>query len=141
MRNHRRKRRIFRRLALGVAVAAVAVPSAQAQLHEREATETGYRYLLSSAGYPAPGERDWPGVDPNAVPNEARRRSGPLLLPKEARPRPGRLPGRTWIRPARSHSSIDWGDTGIGAGTMFAIVLLAAGGVLVTRHLNRGATA
>jgi hypothetical protein len=134
MRNHWRKRRVFRRLALGLAVAAVAVPSAQAQLHEREATEAGYGYVRSSAGYPAPGQRDWPGVNPNAAPYEARPRSGPL-----------HVPGPRHVDPSNQVASnpdgFDWGDAGIGAGTLFAVVLLAAGGVLVIRHLNRAATA
>jgi hypothetical protein len=132
MRNHWRKRRVFRRLVLGLAVAAVSVPSAQAQLHEREATEAGYGYVRSSAGYPAP--RDWPGVNPNAAPNEARPRSGPL-----------HVPGPRHVDPSNQVASnpdgFDWGDAGIGAGTLFAVVLLAAGGVLVIRHLNRAATA
>jgi hypothetical protein len=42
---------------------------------------------------------------------------------------------------ASKPDGFDWGDAGIGAGTLFAVVLLAAGGVLLTRHLNRTATA
>jgi hypothetical protein len=42
---------------------------------------------------------------------------------------------------ASKPDGFDWGDARIGAGTLFAVVLLAAGGVLVTGHLNRAATA
>jgi hypothetical protein len=35
----------------------------------------------------------------------------------------------------------DWGDAGIGAGTLFGVVLLAAAGIVATRHLSRPATA
>jgi hypothetical protein len=35
----------------------------------------------------------------------------------------------------------DWGDAGIGAGTLFGIVLLAGAAVVLTRHLSRPATA
>ena len=35
----------------------------------------------------------------------------------------------------------DWGDAGIGAGMLFAVMLLAAGGLVAARHLSRTATA
>ena len=41
----------------------------------------------------------------------------------------------------RTDDGFDWGDAGIGAGTIFAIGLLAAGAVVLTRHLSRPATA
>jgi hypothetical protein len=41
----------------------------------------------------------------------------------------------------RTGDGFDWGDAGIGAGTLFGIVLLAAGALVATRHLSRPATA
>jgi hypothetical protein len=79
-------------------------------------------------------QRDWPGVNPNAAPNEVRPRSGPLHVPG-----PRHVDPHSQV--ASKPDGFDWGDAGIGAGTLFAVVLLAAGGVLVARHLNRAATA
>jgi hypothetical protein len=41
----------------------------------------------------------------------------------------------------RTGDGFDWGDAGIGAGTLFGIVLLAGGALVLTRHLSRPATA
>jgi hypothetical protein len=41
----------------------------------------------------------------------------------------------------RTGDGFDWGDAGIGAGTLFGIVLLAGGAFVLTRHLSRPATA
>ena len=36
-------------------------------------------------------------------------------------------------------NGFDWGDAGIGAGTIFAVMLLGAGALLATRHVGRPA--
>jgi hypothetical protein len=144
MRNHRRKRRIFRRLALGLAVAAVAVPSAQAQLHQREAADPSDGFVLSTASYPAPDERDWPGIDPNAVPYERARSAdvvppgrrdwpgvNPNAVPNEARPGPGPLHVDPPNQVASKPDGFNWGDASMGAVFALSVMLLGAG-LLVT---------
>jgi DMSO reductase anchor subunit len=36
-------------------------------------------------------------------------------------------------------TGFDWGDAGIGAGTVFAIILLGAGALLATQHVGHPA--
>jgi hypothetical protein len=161
MRNHRRRRRLFRRLALVLAVAAVAAPVAQARVdgsggragHDQSdnggptiadyspaiaaeaaksygvmvQSDVGLRnYDGRSVDTRLPDERAWPGVDPHAVP--------PQAFPSETVP-------QSDVRVVSSPDGFDWGDAGIGAGIVFALLLLGAGAVVVGRHNRDHATA
>ena len=111
MRN-RRRTWLLRRLVLGLAVAAVAVPTAQARPDEGGA---------SSVVNPSVRGADYGQF--------AYRRA----LPQDY--------GVRTIQVAQRPGGFDWGDAGIGAGSAFVIVLLAGGASLATRHLNRPTTA
>jgi hypothetical protein len=50
-------------------------------------------------------------------------------------------PNRIVVVADGTGDGFDWGDAGIGAGTLFGIVLLAGVGIVATRHLTRPATA
>jgi hypothetical protein len=152
----RRKNRFLRRLVLGLAVAAVAVPVAQAR--PDEGGLQGNSVTSAPNGLPTRAD-DKVGIGlPNGLvahPDNRADRSGPGYEPtidavyRQSEYR-GILPSdyglpNTIAKPtvvvADRPDGFDWGDAGIGAGTLFAVVLLAGGGVLVTRHLNRAATA
>ena len=114
MRN-RRRTWLLRRLVLGLAVAAVVVPTAQARPDE------GVTGSPSSVV-----DRPVRGADHGQF---AYRRA----LPQDY--------GVRTIQVAQRPGGFDWGDAGIGAGSALVIVLLAGGASLATRHLNRPATA
>jgi hypothetical protein len=118
MRNQRRKNRLFRRLALAFAVALVAVPVAQAYPVEVEKAQTE-KFIPGVTDFPrssyiAPEQQSWPGVDPQSPPK-----------PIES------------VQAVSAPDGFDWGDSGIGAGTAFAVILLAAGALLAVRHVGR----
>jgi hypothetical protein len=145
---NRRRNWLIRRIALGLAVAAIAAPVAQADV----------------------GEQAWPGVNPSdyAV-TSVKASDDHMLRPSPHDPalaqgdhgsaananKPHRLGGAlaredsqaSWslIAPLlgdqRSASGFDWGDAGIGAGLGFVLVLLGGGAVLVTRRVGREQTA
>ena len=110
MRN-RRRTWLLRRLVLGLAVAAVAVPTAQARPDEGGAL---------SMDRPARGSDYGQFAYRRALPQDY---------------------GVRTIQVAQRPGGFDWGDAGIGAGSALVIVLLAGGASLATRHLNRPATA
>lgn len=114
MRNCRRRIRLFRRLALGLAVALLAAPAADARVDD---------------GIPAPPERTvvrhaesrpepWRGVDPRAVPNEDR--AVPAVVSKA------------------DEGLFGWGTQGMAfAGMIFAVTLFSAGLLLTVREARR----
>lgn len=141
MRNQRRKTRLFRRLALAFAVALVAVPVAQAYPvevergagHPGETDFPGSSYIAPQQ----PQQLGWPGVDPRTF--------GSKVVPIQVVPEPKSWPGVTGPTAAPVQvvepDGFNWGDSGIGAGTALAVVLLAAGSLLAVRHIGRhGAT-
>ena len=175
----RRKNRFLRRLVLGLAVAAVAVPVAQAAPDEgglqgntgasasnglpmRTDDKAGLglpnglvAHPDNRADRPAPAgnlaDRYEPTVAAEYRQFEYRGRlPSDYGLPNGIVEYRGMLPSdygqpnaiaEPTVVVADRPDGFDWGDAGIGAGTLFAVVLLAVGGVLVTRHLNRAATA
>ena len=148
MRNQRRKTRLFKRLALAFAIALVAVPVAQAYPDEGANVQAAAPIQL------------WPGVDPNAVSSEAVATESlptvqswpgvdPQVVPSDAVqvrtvPMPRPWPGIASIsaNPNRvaATESIDWGDSGVGAATALALILLAAGSLVAVRGVGRQAT-
>jgi hypothetical protein len=68
MRNHRRRRRLFRRLVLGLALAMLAAPAAQARNDDGLSAPSG-RTLVRHADGPA--QPSWLGVNPRALPRDS----------------------------------------------------------------------
>jgi hypothetical protein len=140
MRNHRRKNRLLRRLALAFAAALVAVPAAQAH-HDEGANIPADRGGLLVQGddktglvQPTAQPQSWPGVDPRTY--------GSKVVPIDVLPEPQSWPGVAGPAAAPLQvvepDGFNWGDSGIGAGTALAVILLAAGGLLAVRHVGRG---
>jgi hypothetical protein len=100
--------RQLRRLGLALAVMVIAAPAAQARV---------------DAGTGAP---EAPGASFAHDQQEPR----PIVTDGEvvASPKPATV---------ISADAFDWGDAGIGAGTLFAVALLGAGGAFMTRHTIR----
>jgi hypothetical protein len=149
MRIHRRRNRILRRLVLGLAVAAVAAPTAQARLDEGVAPQGGNSSVQSMTDFPstAAGEaikshqlggslrandgieilriksaqRSWPGIDPTSG-QDYPRYSSPIEVVNKT-------------------GGFDWGDAGIGAGMALGLVLLGGAAVRASRYLGKPQTA
>jgi hypothetical protein len=165
MRN-RRRTRLLRQLVLGFAVALVAVPVAQAHPFEGATPSLGYIEDTSdSSSVNAVVRGDYKaglGAAPNTaiIAGDDKRgirtpTSGVVLIgddkqnlpPADARA----LAAEYWRVPPQAlgldapqvvsnpSGGFDWGDAGIGAGTVFAAVLLGAGAVLASRHVGRPA--
>jgi hypothetical protein len=142
MRNQRRKKRLFRRLALAFAVALVAVPVAQAYPDESTGAQAttfipGVTDFPNSS-YIAPEQaqpQSWPGVDPQAVPSK--------VVPIQAVPEPESWPGvtsATSVQAVADSDGFSGGYSGVGAATALALMLLAGGALLAVRHVGRQAT-
>jgi hypothetical protein len=123
MRKHRRRNWLVRGFVLGLAVLVVGVPVAQARVD-------------GSSGWSGPrhGEKFAQGVPdaPSPSAQEVLRSN----LPEMSQPRVAR---GTPPAPAQIGSRSDGfnRDAGIGAGTAFAVMLLAAGGMLGSRRIRR----
>jgi hypothetical protein len=182
MQNHRRRIRLLRRLVLGLAVAAVAAPAAQAIPDEGTIVLRGtlpngsivqgeYKSGLGDSvvrGHPGgalvQGEHkaDLPQGDvPGALVQGERKTDLPRgYVPFVTDfPRTAPAPGGQYVPPlgyrgmlpqdygvvpveaVREPSTFDWGDAGIGAGGALALLLIAGGAVLATRHISRPAAA
>ncbi|MGH3007041.1 MAG: hypothetical protein ACRDOS_14300 [Gaiellaceae bacterium] len=124
MRN-RRRTWFLRRLVLGLAVAAIVVPAAQAGPDEGGAgVEPGY----------VPFQTDFPSsiVDRPVQGAGYNQFAYQRALPQDYGVRTVQLAQR---------DGFDWSDAGIGAGSALVLVLLAGGATLATRHVSRPATA
>jgi hypothetical protein len=131
-----RKRRtsLLRRLALGLAVAALVAPAAQARSDEGGTQARGSGYVPFVTDFPkqsvetyVPFLTDFP--QPSAAPTDA---GVPVGVPD-----PGPQPAPVAAEPG----GFSWGDGLIGFSVGLGIVLLALGAVVATRHLGRPATA
>jgi hypothetical protein len=147
--------RFVRPVALGLAVAAILAPGAQAQdqpygeLYQRDSVapygELYQRHSQSSTMAPGPGGPsviETPAVAP-AVQAPAPGPGGPSIVetpavaPAAQAPAAyGELyqhPGAGLVTPTAS-GGIDWTDAGIGAGLALGVLLLPAAGALVVRR-------
>jgi hypothetical protein len=123
MRNHRRRSRLVRRLALALSVAAVAAPTAQAARGGISETEISNQQSQSEKSirgerFPSP---PWPDARHNSVSPQSGSENG--------------------VAAASGPDGFDWGDAGIGAGTLVAVALLGGGTLVAIRHTGRQATA
>ncbi len=139
---HRRRVRLLRRFVLGLAVAAVVAPAAQADIPGPEAGLFDGGAAVQSANVQ--------GEDKGELP-----RAGYVPFVSDF-PRTARVPGGDSTLGYRralpqdygvvrvevpSGPSFDWGDAFIGAGGALALLLLAGGATLATRHVGRPAAA
>jgi hypothetical protein len=161
MRN-RRRTWFLRRLVLGFAVALVAVPVAQARPDEGTSTiqqgglpmrgdvKDGLGATTNGAVIVGDDKRGLPGATTGLIVGDDKK-NVPLgvnyeptvaaeyhqfvyrhALPQELGPQAGVV--------SNTSDGFDWGDAGIGAGTIFAVMLLGVGAVLVTRRVSHPAS-
>lgn len=155
---HRRRIRLFRRFVLGLAVAALVAPAAQARVLDadtsilggaavRPADEADGVVLRRSrpavvvrgedkADLPAaryvPFASDFPRTAPGPG-GDATIVGYPRALPQDY--------GVVRVEVPTGSSAFDWGDAFIGAGGALTLLLLAGGATLATRHIGRPAAA
>jgi hypothetical protein len=146
--SNRFRRRLIRRLALGLAVAAVLAPAAQASLDPGGMPCTPACSWLESAGADVrPTVPDDRAVRPTIVsgPSAAGQysvdgpRSGPVTnLPTFSTDAPRTAPDAI-VKPVAvpvAGSGFDWSDAGVGIGIAFGVALLGA--ALLTGGRRRG---
>ena len=149
MRSTRRRNWLIKRIALGLAVAAVAVPVAQAKVDEGQSQGQSYTAFVSD--FPKTDQvKDGQYGMPRALPNDYALSNGDLIETVRAQPK---SVGSDHIEFVRTQPrsvgqpeiiaapGFDWGDAGIGAGLALAFVLLLGGATLATRHAGHGQTA
>jgi hypothetical protein len=145
MRRVRRKSGILRRLVLGLTVAAIVAPAAQARPYEGTATQGKAKdpvavirgddkkivTLEDSSGALINGD------DKVIVPTGGV--TSPLIHDdKVIVPAPGTR-AVVPVEAVRGPSSFDWGDALVGAGAAFGLMLLLGGAALGTRHVRPAA--
>jgi hypothetical protein len=150
MRSNRRRNWFIKRIALGVAIAAVAAPVAQAKVDEASSVQAnGYQAFAtdfpssanvinaSDYGMPRPTATDYAISRGDLIEVV---RSTPNGTPSDkiefVRTQP-----RSIGEPQVVSAGFDWKDAGIGAGLALALVLLGGGAALASRHVGRPQTA
>ena len=150
MRSNRRKNWFIKRIALGLAIAAVAAPVAQAKVDEGSSVQAN-SYQAFATDFPSNANvvnaSDYGMPRPTATDYAISRgdlievvRSTPNGTPSDkiefVRTQP-----RSIGEPQVVSASFDWKDAGIGAGLALALVLLGVGAALASRHVGRAQTA
>jgi hypothetical protein len=150
MRSNRRRNWFIKRIALGLAIAAVAAPVAQAKVDEGSSVQAnGYQAFAtdfpsyanvvnaSDYGMPRPTATDYAISRGDLIEVV---RSTPNGTPSDkiefVRTQP-----RSIGEPQVVSAGFDWKDAGIGAGLALALVLLGGGAALASRHVGRAQTA
>jgi hypothetical protein len=157
---YRRRIRLVRRLVLGLAVAAIVAPAAQAHIPapESRAFDGGAAAVRPADEGEGPVvRRSWPegatvqGENKGQLPAAVYvpfvsdfPRTAPAPGSEDASPLGYRraLPqdyGVVPVEVVRGPSTFDWGDALIGAGGAFLLLLLAGGATLATRHIRAAA--
>jgi hypothetical protein len=141
----RKERRIrtLRRFVLGLAIAAVIVPAAQARVDEPGAGATGSNagstVLQGDDKVILPGGGDSTvlihGDDKVIAPRGGD--STVLIHGDDKVIAPGGDPTAVPVAEPSSPSTFDWSDAFVGAGVAFALMLLAGGAALSTRRHQR----
>jgi hypothetical protein len=150
MRSNRRKNWFIKRIALGLAIAAVAAPVAQAKVDEGSSVQAN-SYQAFATDFPSYANvvnaSDYGMPRPTATDYAISRgdlievvRSTPNGTPSDkiefVRTQP-----RSIGEPQVVSAGFDWKDAGIGAGLALALVLLGTGAALASRHVGRAQTA
>jgi hypothetical protein len=150
MRSNRRRNWFIKRIALGLAIAAVAAPVAQAKVDEGSSVQAnGYQAFAtdfpsyanvvdaSDYGMPRPTATDYAISRGDLIEVV---RSTPNGTPSDkiefVRTQP-----RSIGEPQVVSAGFHWKDAGIGAGLALALVLLGGGAALASRHVGRAQTA
>ena len=162
MRSNRKRNWFIKRIALGLAIAAVAAPVAQARVDEGSSIQAnGYQGFVKD--FPSSPAVSWtdPGIvstDPGVVAiasgyqafvSDFPRSNRDLIEVVRTQPRATpsdkiefvRTQPRSIGEPQVVAAGFDWKDASIGAGLVLALVLLGGGAALATRHMSREQTA
>ena len=150
MRSNRRKNWFIKRIALGLAIAAVAAPVAQAKVDEGSSVQAN-SYQAFATDFPSYANvvnaSDYGMPRPTATDYAISRgdlievvRSTPNGTPSD-RIEFVRTQPRSIGEPQVVSAGFDWKDAGIGAGLALALVLLGTGAALASRHVGRAQTA
>ena len=171
MRSNRRRNWFIKRFALGLAIAAIAAPVAQARIDEGSSVQaSGYQSFATDFPYQSPSSGDAPqGIAyrqfvtdfpssqvnasdygmPRAMPVDYALNRGDQIEVVRALPSGSpsdkiefvRTQPRSIGEPQVVSAGFDWKDAGIGAGLALALVLLGVGAALASRHVGRAQTA
>jgi hypothetical protein len=148
MRSNRRRNWLIKRIALGLAIAAVAAPVAQAKVDEGSSVQAnGYQAFVTDFPSSQVNASDY-GM-PRAMPVDYAVNRGDQIEVVRALPSGSpsdkiefvRTQPRSIGEPQVVAASFDWKDAGIGAGLAVALVLLGGGAALATRRMSREQTA
>ena len=163
MRSNRRKNWFIKRFALGLAIAAIAAPVAQAKVDEGSSVQAN-GYLAFATDFPSPQVNASDYGMPRAMPVDYAVNRGDQIEVVRALPSGSPTDKIEFVRTQpRSVSepqfasrfgqpnattgdelaswNVDWTDAGIGAGLALALVLLGVGAALASRHVGRAQTA
>jgi hypothetical protein len=148
MRSNRRRNWLIKRIALGLAIAAVAAPVAQAKVDEGSSVQAnGYQAFVTDFPSSQVNASDY-GM-PRAMPVDYAVNRGDQIEVVRALPSSSpsdkiefvRTQPRSIGEPQVVSAGFDWKDAGIGAGLALALVLLGGGAALASRHVGRAQTA
>jgi hypothetical protein len=150
MRSNRRRNWFIKRIALGLAIAAVAAPVAQAKVDEGSSVQAN-GYQAFATDFPSNANvvdaSDYGMPRPTAMDYAISR--GDLIEVVRSTPNGTssdkiefvRTQPRSIGEPQVVSAGFDWKDAGIGAGLALALVLLGGGAALASRHVGRVETA
>ena len=171
MRSNRRRNWFIKRFALGLAIAAIAAPVAQARIDEGSSVQaSGYQSFATDFPYQSPSSgdalqgiayrqfvTDFPSSQvnasdygmPRAMPVDYALNRGDQIEVVRALPSGSpsdkiefvRTQPRSIGEPQVASWNVDWTDAGVGAGLALALVLLGLGAALASRHVGRAQTA
>jgi hypothetical protein len=148
MRSNRRRNWFIKRFALGLAIAAIAAPVAQAKIDEGSSVQAnGYQAFVTDFPSSQVNASDY-GM-PRAMPVDYAVNRGDQIEVVRALPSGSpsdkiefvRTQPRSIGEPQVVSAGFDWKDAGIGAGLALALVLLGVGAALASRHVGRAQTA
>jgi hypothetical protein len=148
MRSNRRRNWFIKRFALGLAIAAIAAPVAQAKIDEGSSVQAnGYQAFVTDFPSSQVNASDY-GM-PRAMPVDYAVNRGDQIEVVRALPSGSpsdkiefvRTQPRSIGEPQVVSAGFDWKDAGIGAGLALALVLLGGGAALASRHVGRAQTA
>jgi hypothetical protein len=171
MRSNRRRNWFIKRFALGLAIAAIAAPVAQARIDEGSSVQaSGYQSFATDFPYQSPSSgdalkgiayrqfvTDFPSSQvnasdygmPRAMPVDYALNRGDQIEVVRALPSGSPSDKIEFVRtqprsiggPQVVAAGFDWSDGAIGAGLALGLVLLGWGAVVATRHAGRAQTA